>query len=491
MNEHLGYEKHQAKEKHNDNSRNGYSSKILKTNIGNIPLDVPKDRESSFDPVIVPKHQRMSARIEQAIITLYSRGMSTRESAAYDEISIRLAQQYFEKNRISRDFNQPERETRIEEIDAYSANIDFVKTLGNYKIFYGGEWVLNDITSTGINENIIENTNEPGPSLYPQSSWKSYALYVSGQLKINDQMNLHSGIRYNQFILDASFDTSFYPFPFNSANINNNALTGNVGFVYRPGKSWVISTNVSTAFRSPNVDDVGKVFDSEPGAVTVPNPDLEAEYAYNIDLGVAKVFDDILKLDFTTYYTHLINALVRRDYTINGRDSIIYDGELSQVQAIQNAAVANVYGIQAGLEMKLPAGFSFSSDINFQKGEEELDDGTTSPSRHAAPVFGVSRLSYKAGIINLQLYAIYNGEKSYDELSEEEKGKTYIYAVDDNGNPYSPAWYTLNFKAMCQISEHFLLTAGLENITDQRYRPYSSGIAAAGRNFMVSAKMSF
>ena len=82
MDEHLGYPKHQSREKASGNSRNGYSSKVLKTNIGNIPLDVPRDRESSFDPVLVPKHQRMSARIEQAIITLYSRGMTTRDIEA-------------------------------------------------------------------------------------------------------------------------------------------------------------------------------------------------------------------------------------------------------------------------------------------------------------------------------------------------------------------------------------------------------------------------
>lgn len=82
MKEHLGYEKHRAKERPGDNSRNGFSKKTLKTNIGDIPLDVPRDRESSFDPVIVPKHQRMSSRIEQAIIILYSRGMSTRDIEA-------------------------------------------------------------------------------------------------------------------------------------------------------------------------------------------------------------------------------------------------------------------------------------------------------------------------------------------------------------------------------------------------------------------------
>jgi transposase-like protein len=82
MDEHLGYQKHKPNEKSGENNRNGYSSKTLKTNIGDIPLDVPRDRDSSFDPVIVPKHQRMSARIEQAIITLYSRGMSTRDIEA-------------------------------------------------------------------------------------------------------------------------------------------------------------------------------------------------------------------------------------------------------------------------------------------------------------------------------------------------------------------------------------------------------------------------
>ena len=79
MDEHLGYKKHDPAGKNTGNSRNGTSSKTLKTNIGDIPLDVPRDRDSSFDPVLVPKHQRMSAKIEQAIITMYSRGMSTRD----------------------------------------------------------------------------------------------------------------------------------------------------------------------------------------------------------------------------------------------------------------------------------------------------------------------------------------------------------------------------------------------------------------------------
>lgn len=77
--EHLGYSKHEPAGRNTGNSRNGYSKKILKTNLGDIPLEVPRDRNSTFEPVVVPKHQRMSSKIEHAIITMYSRGMTTRD----------------------------------------------------------------------------------------------------------------------------------------------------------------------------------------------------------------------------------------------------------------------------------------------------------------------------------------------------------------------------------------------------------------------------
>ena len=253
----------------------------------------------------------------------------------------------------------------------------------------------------------------------------------------------------------------------------------------------MISSNVATAFRSPNVDDVGKVFDSEPGSVVIPNPDLKAEYAYNTDVNIAKLFGKYVKIDFSAFYTLLQDALVRRDFTLNGQSQIVYDGELSQVQAIQNATKANVFGFQAGVEVKLPSGFGFSSDFNFQKGEEELDNGDKSPSRHAAPFFGVTRLSYATEKFDFQVNIQYSAKKDFEDLPEEEKGKTEIYAVDSNGNPYSPSWYTLNLKSMYKITNDWSVTIGLENITDQRYRPYSSGIVAPGKNFIIALKAKF
>ncbi len=412
----------------------------------------------------------------------------------YDQATLRLAQQHFEESRISRDLNAETREERVENVSAYSANLDFSKSLSKQNtLFYGIEYVLNDVASRGSDVNIYSQQAQNGSSRYPNSKWQSIAAFISDEYRISESFTLQAGLRYNHFKLEADFseNLAFYPLPFDKTLISNGAITGSFGGVYRPLDDLVVKVNFGTAFRSPNVDDIGKVFDSEPGAVTVPNPNLDAEKAYNFDIGVAKVFGEVVKLDLTGYYTKLNNAMVRRNYLLNEEDSILYDGVLSQVQAIQNAASANVYGIQAGLEVKLPEGFSLSSDFNFQKGEEELDDGSLSPSRHAAPVFGATRLNYQKSNLKLQLYANYQGKRTYEELSIDERNKDEIYAKDKNGNNYSPSWYTLNFKSMYEISDNLKFTVGIENLTDQRYRPYSSGISGAGRNFILSITAKF
>jgi len=410
-------------------------------------------------------------------------------SKLFDQMVLRLAHQFFEESRISRNINSPNRDIRTEKVNAYSVNIDFSKTIAlNHKIYFGVEYVLNDVNSSGVNQDIVAGTSQAGPSRYPQAIWKSMGVYVNDHYLLSDKFTLQAGLRYNTYRLNADFDTTYYPFPFTKATIDNHSVTASVGFVYRPTKKWVISSNIGTAFRSPNVDDIGKVFDSEPGAVVIPNPNIVAEYAYNVDLNVAKMFGKSVKVDVSTYYTLLDNALVRRDFTLNGASEIVYDGELSQVQAIQNAAKANVYGIQAGVEVKLPTGFRFTTDLNYQKGEEELDNGRKSPSRHAAPFFGLTRFGFTHSKLDLELNLQYSDEVAYKDLAEEERGKKEIYALDRNGNPYSPSWYALHFKSMYKFTDKLTITAGIENITDQRYRPYSSGIASPGKNFVLSVR---
>lgn len=80
LDEHLGYEKHSPEGHHSGNSRNGFSKKKVKTeSVGDMVLNIPRDRKSTFEPQLIPKHERMSDKIEQAIIGMYSRGMTIRD----------------------------------------------------------------------------------------------------------------------------------------------------------------------------------------------------------------------------------------------------------------------------------------------------------------------------------------------------------------------------------------------------------------------------
>lgn len=410
----------------------------------------------------------------------------------YDRLMVQAAHQRFHESRIDRDLNSPHQTTTAEQVDAYSLNIDLTKGFGQrHELLYGLESVFNDIRSTGKSEDIITGETVTTPARYPRSNWTSIGAYATYLFRANERITLQTGMRYNHFLLNATFDTTAFPLPFAEAHLNNGALTGSMGGLWRPTQRWAISLNLSTGFRSPNVDDLGKVFDSEPGAVTVPNPSLEAEYAYNAELSVARSFGRWLRVDVTGYVTYLDNALVRRDFTMNGEDSIPYAGQLSRVQAIQNSAFALVYGIQAGLEVMLPKGFRIAGRFNWQRGTEETDDGSVSALRHAGPWFSSAHLTYTHRRLRIDLYAIANGAVEFEYLALEERNKPELYAKDADGNPHTPAWYTLNLKAAVEAHRHVTISLGVENMTDQRYRPYSSGMAAAGLNFVLAVRGSF
>lgn len=82
MTEHLGYEKYQGKYA-TGNSRNGHSKKLLRTSFGSTSLDIPRDRNAEFSPQIIPKHATIQNDVEEKIIAMYGKGMTTRDINSY------------------------------------------------------------------------------------------------------------------------------------------------------------------------------------------------------------------------------------------------------------------------------------------------------------------------------------------------------------------------------------------------------------------------
>ncbi len=421
----------------------------------------------------------------------------TGNTTLFDQLKVTLAYQHYEESRHNRNFtggNRNRRTSRYESVDAISANLDFDKQLSEKSsLFYGAEYVTNTVGSTAERVDITTGQTSGVSTRYPDDSeWRSYAAYASLRHKINNQWLANASVRYTHVHTYAPFDLTYFDFPFTEAELNNGALNGSAGVVFTPNERSKWYANLSSGFRAPNVDDVGKVFDSEPGSVVVPNPQLKPEQAYNAELGYTGVIADQLTFNVAAFYTRLNDAITRGPSTFNGQAQIDYDGMLSDVLALQNINRVNVQGLQLGGRWKINRYFQLASFLNFQQGEE-LDGSTNETTRptHIAPTFGNTQLTYAFKTITVVAYANYNGEISYNNLAVSERADAHLYAKDENGNPYAPSWASANLKLAWQVTKLFRMDMGVENIFDKRYRPYSSGISAPGRNFLATLRVKF
>lgn len=417
--------------------------------------------------------------------------MHTKKNRFYDRSKVILSYQNYEESRIDRTRGKNDRNKQVEKVGALSLNWDAEKKMGSSQLFYGAEYVHNDVESYGTTTNIVTNTTVGLVSRYPKSEVSFAALYGSYRFKLSQQLALTAGLRYSFNRLHARFDTTYIKFPYTNMKLKEAALTGNAGLVYNPDERWQLSATVATGYRMPNVDDVGKLFESVPGNITVPNINLKSEYAVNFEIGMLRTIAEKFKVELNAFYTILDNAIVRRPFTFNGQDSIVFGGIKSRVEALQNVAQATVWGLQATAQIPLAKHLLLEVHANFTEGKETDDvNNNKVPLRHGAPFFGSSYLKYRYQKLRLELAANYNSEIAYTDLAPSEQSKIDIYATDANGKPYSPAWYTLNFKSSYEVSKNLHVTAGVENLTNQRYRPYSSGIVAGGNNFIVSLRAS-
>ena len=113
------------------------------------------------------------------------------------------------------------------------------------------------------------------------------------------------------------------------------------------------------------------------------------------------------------------------------------------------------------------------------------------PARHIPPNFGNLHLIFKKGKLSFDAFVNFNSEISYNDLAESERAKPYLYALDEDGNPYSPSWITYNLRSKYLLSDKLNFTLSFENISDKLYRPYSSGISAPGLNFIFSVNYAY
>ncbi len=403
----------------------------------------------------------------------------------YDQARLIAGYQRLEESRINRNFGNPDRNHRIEQVDVFTLTIDLSKQLHDHTLRYGVEWNNNRVNSRAFAQDLATGARGPLDTRYPDggSRMQTLAAYLTDSWTMNDRWILTGGVRYSHVTLVARFrEKAFFPFPFDEVNGQNGALTGNVGLVFQPGRHWRFALAGSSGFRAPNVDDLSKVFESRPGNLIVPNPDLRPEYLYNAELSLGKAIAQRIHLEATGYYALYRNAIAVQPFRLNGQSQVLYHGELSQVTANVNARRAYTTGFSLGLSADLAGSLSLTSTLNYTYGRIRTDS-TAYPLDHIPPLHGKTALSVKLRRFGGEFVVLYNGWKRLkDYYRNGEDNEQYATAAG------MPAWYTLNCRASFQANAFLALQAAVENVLDRNYRVFASGISAPGRNFVVTLR---
>lgn len=425
---------------------------------------------------------------------------------------ITAAYQNLHESRIQRKFGSLDRSYRKETVDVFSLNGDFSVSLTEDKkraLSYGFEFAYNDVNSNSYGKELnIENGEINGfsndfkvQSRYPDggSNYLSSAVYIDYRQDINRKSTLNSGIRFTNTNLNAKWiDQTFIQLPESDIHANNSAITATLGYVYKPNKNWQINSVVSSGFRSPNIDDVGRVREKS-GNVTVPNITVTPEFAYNAEIGVQKYFNDKkFRFGANIYYT-LLDNYIQRDFVYNTDGSIKqveFDGEFGNAVSNQNKDRAYITGFTANYLGKISDAWKTSGFITYTKGRTY---DTKEPMSSIPPLFGQFEVNYRVDKIELGAAIRFNAKKDIEDFNITEGIDNHdltpiVNAIaTENTDIYygSPSWVTLGFNGRYVVSSNFSVLARLDNLFDQHYIEFASGVASPGRNLSVSIMANF
>ena len=418
---------------------------------------------------------------------------------------ITMAYQNIQESRIQRNFDSLDRTSRFEDVNVYSLNGDFTTNFTKLKdknFGYGFEIAYNDVRSTSKGEVLEVNNNEiTGISdtflvqtRYPDggSSYLSSAIYADYRQDIKKRSTLNTGIRLTNTNLQASWiDTTYIALPHEDINLRNTAVTLTVGYVFKPNQNWQINGVLSSGFRSPNIDDIGKIREKN-GQLTVPNINLKPEFAYNFEIGFLKYFKNKnYYLGLTSYYTLLNDYIARVPFILNERTTMIYDEEVYDLVSNVNNKTAYIFGTTLSFKGKLNNTFNAGASLTYTKGQA-YDTGE--PLSSIPPLFGRIELNYIKNRIETGFYIDFNGRKKLEDYNITE-GIDNIeqtpFLVEENEYYGSPSWQTLNFYFRYKATKNIDFLAAFDNVFDQHYREFASAISAPGRNLSITVIGSF
>ena len=425
--------------------------------------------------------------------------------------TLTAAYQNVEESRVNRKFGSLTRSHQIEKVDVYSINADFYGNIAQgHSLSYGLEWTYNKIRSQGYSldlvldlENIISYTNRTMiPSRYPSdgSSANSFAGYLNWIYKANDRLTINGGLRLTGSKIVARWnDSAQIDKLLTTVDLQSEALTYTLAMTYRPDEKWQINSLISSGFRNPNIDDIGKIRENN-GILLVPNSFLKPEYAYTLESGIKYTSSNKINyIDLRAFTTLVSRHIVRSDFIVFSdtstldEDTILYNEEEVFTQANKNLGNRFIYGGSLQGKWVLSDPIEISGGITYTTADQNADYG---PMPSIAPLFGTFTISHEIKNWKTSLIWKFSDQKlpaDYSWGGEDGLNETPLVNSNATGeiNKYygMPSWNTWSILSQYQFRKYFTLNIGVKNIFDLHYRTFASGISAEGRSLQLGVKV--
>jgi hemoglobin/transferrin/lactoferrin receptor protein len=426
--------------------------------------------------------------------------------------AITTAYQNIQESRIQRKFGSLNRGYRKENVDIFSVNGDFSVPVTQDKtriLSYGFELAYNAISSNSFGKtlNIVDGkmngffNDFNVQSRYPDggSNFLTSAIYLGYRQDLNRKSTLNTGVRFTNTNKNATWvDDTFLTFEDKVLSKNNSAVTATLGYVYKPNKNWQLNGVLSSGFRSPNIDDVARVREKA-GNITIPNINVNPEFAYNAEIGILKYFNKRkFRIGANLYYT-LLDNYIQRDFVYNANGSILqveYDGELGNAVNNQNKGNAYIFGYTLNYLGKISKTINTSGFITYTKGRTY---DTKEPMSSIPPLFGQFLVNYQKDKIALGAVFRFNSKKDIEDFNFTEGIDNHnltpivdANAINDVYKFYgSPSWMIFGVNGSYQVSGNFAVQARLDNVFDEHYIEFASGVSSPGRNLSISFNANF
>jgi hemoglobin/transferrin/lactoferrin receptor protein len=353
--------------------------------------------------------------------------------------------------------------TEINKVNTLGMSIEATSLINaHWKANSGIELYHDRVNSSknDLNTSTVVNTEKRG--LYPDgSTYQSISAFSLHEFHFK-QHRFQAGLRYN------TFDIKIEDTTLGRVVIKPSAMVYNLAYILRLNKNNNIYSNVSSAYRAPNIDDMGTL-----GIVDfryeVPSQSLKPEKSINTEIG-HRYQSQRLESEFAIFYIRLYDIITRSKVAgekINGYD----------VYSKNNSESAFIRGFEHTLKVAVTKTVTIQNNFSYTYGQ---NISLNEPLRRIPPFHGMTKVSFEKEKFYLNAIAQYAGEQT--RLSSGDKS-------DNRMNKYGTAsWTILNINTGYEF-KHIEINTGIQNLFNKDYRTHGSGINGMGRSLWLSVKV--